>query len=122
MKLSNPVTDEAMTAEERKFAADLAHSYQQIVRHGEHMFSQFCSERGVPESICRRVMIQIALHRTGTNAAHEMAEALADDAAVSAENTELCNRLAVVIERQLPLSRETVKRIGPRLEAGEMPQ
>lgn len=112
-KLDNPAQDQAMSEDERKFASEAIHTYQTIMLEGERMFSHFCSNRGVPETICRRLMIQIAVHRAGTNAAHELAEVMAGDMVVAAERTQLQARLGDVINRQIPLSRETVLRIGP---------
>ncbi len=111
--LSNPAQDETMSGDEREFTSKALHTYQEIVREGERVFVGFCQERGVPEDVCIRIMIQIALHRAGTNAAHALAEHSADDLLVAMEGAHLASRIKAVIEKQMPLSRETVQRIGP---------
>ena len=111
--LANPAQDETLSADERKFACDIVHSYGEIVRRGETMFAQFCQERGVPENICIRTMIQIAQHRAGTNAAHLLAMLQTDDMLVATEGQQLAERIKLTVANQIPLSRETDERTRP---------
>jgi hypothetical protein len=105
--LANPAQDQTLSDEEREFAREIVHAYGEMVRKGEAMFSQFCEDRGVPEHVCMRAMIQIGLHRTGTNAAHLLAVLQADDMLVATEGHDLAGRLKATLEKQIPLSRET---------------
>lgn len=110
MVLANPARDEALSEEERDFARELLHSYGELVRESESVFSQFCQGRGVPEAVCMRAMIQIALHRAGSNGAHLLAMEQASDEHTASETASLAARLSDILTKQLPVSRETDRR------------
>ena len=112
--LLSPLNDQSLSEEERQFVNDLLHSYGQMVKQNEQMFSDTCQHQGVPEHICIRAMIQILQHRAGTLAAHLLADSGADDIIVEAQITELSTRMKDVVRKQMTLSRKTVDRIGPR--------
>lgn len=112
--LRNPAQDDALADAEREYARKIIHQYAEIVRKGEDIFSDFCQQSGVPEDICMRAQTQVLLHRAGTMAAHILAEHLCDDTAVTVEKVAFGLRLQDVVQKQIPLSRKTVERIGPR--------